>query len=468
MIGHVIIIGGGIAGLATAYYLQRQSEFSITYTLVESGRQFGGKIVTEQTDGLTIEGGPDSFIMLKPWANDLCADLRLQDRLIGSQEQNRQTYVLQKNCLRPLPDGFALLVPTRLMPFITSPLFSPWGKLRMALDWVLPAAADNGDVSVGEFVSRRLGREAVEKIAEPLLAGIYGADPDCLSLRTTFPRFLHMEQKYGSLIKAALANRRRAAANGERPPLFMALRGGMYELVDALVKALRGTLITGDGVARIQYDPAARKRFQVHLGSGRCLAADAIVMATPAFVAAELLAPLNSALAERLRAIRYHSSATVSLAYAKAKVNHKLAGYGFVVPKREECRLLACSWVSSKFADRAPTEKVLLRAFLGGYRNEELLDFPDEHLIRLVRDEFKQVMNIDAAPDLERVYRWPKGNVQYDVGHQERIDAIEKLAEKSCVGLHFAGCAYRGGGIPNCIYWGRKTAERVVEEARNG
>ncbi len=462
---HVIIIGGGIAGLATAYYLQQQPD-PPTYTLIERAPRLGGKIVTNTADGFVIEGGPDSFISQKPWAYQLCRELGLEDRLVGTNDARRKTYVVHKGGLKPLPDGVMLIVPTKLTPFALSPLISPLGKLRMGLDLFIPPKKDDSDESLADFITRRLGREALDKIAEPLMAGIYVADPFRLSLKSAFPRFIAMEQKYGSLIKGMLAHKKARAAqkNGARKPklpLFMTLRGGLTELVDALTAQLSGEILTGQAVTGIEYAPADSAPWQARLAKGQTRRARAVIMAIPAPAAAELLAPHSPHLAQKLRQIRYLSTATVTLAFKRNEFGHPLDGFGFVVPKSENRRLMACTWLTTKFNHRAPEDHVLLRVFVGGYKNEELTDLADEELLNLVQEELRDLMGVRTQPTRVEIYRWPKGNAQYDVGHLERVAEIEELAQETLPGLYFTGSAFRGVGLPDCIRQGKETAERL-------
>ncbi len=469
---HVVIIGGGIAGLATAYYLQQQAlthNLPLTYSLVERDAALGGKIATNTDDGFVIEGGPDSFITQKPWGYQLCKELGLEDRLIGTNDDRRKTYIVHKNRLRALPDGVMLIIPTRFMPFALSPLISPWGKLRMGMDLFIPPKMDDADESLADFINRRLGHEALEKIAEPLMAGIYVADPEHLSIQSTFPRFITMEQKHGSLIKGMLAQMkaRKNQSNGAAPrpklPLFMTLRGGLMELVDTLVNKLTGNLIVGHGVAKIDYKPDELLPYHLQLAGGQTLNATHVILATPAYAAAALLQPHSPALAEKLISIRYISTATVSLAFKRDEIDHPLNGFGFVVPKSESCRLMACTWVSTKFDHRAPTDRALLRVFVGGYKRQELVDLPDDDLLELVKTELHRTMGITAQPTRHEIYRWPNGNAQYDVGHLDRIAEIESLAADVLPGLYFTGSAFRGVGIPDCIHQGQQIAEQVVK-----
>ncbi len=467
----IVIIGGGIAGLATAHYLQKyaaENNQDITYTLVEKDTKFGGKIVTNTDGGFIIEGGPDSFISQKPWAYKLAVELGLGDRLIGTNDDRRKTFIVHKSKLRALPDGVMLIVPTRFMPFALSPLISPLGKLRMGLDLFIPPKKDDTDESLSDFIVRRLGREALDKIAEPLMAGIYVADPMRLSLKSTFPRFIAMEQKYGSLIKGMLAQmkaRAQAAQNGNpapKLPLFMTLRGGLMELVDTIVDNLSGELISG-----VQVDAISRAddgQYTVELSNGQTRHADAVVIATPAYVAANLLESHSAELATELQQIRYLSTATVSLAFNRNEIEHPLNGFGFVVPKSEDCKLMACTWVSTKFSGRTPDDQVLLRVFVGGYKREALVDLSDDELVALVREELRKLMGITAEPTRAEIYHWRKSNAQYDVGHIERVARIEELAADALPNMYFTGSAFRGVGIPDCIRQGEETAKKLLSE----
>jgi oxygen-dependent protoporphyrinogen oxidase len=488
---HVAIVGGGIAGLATAYYLQqkaRQADLPLTYSLIESAPAFGGKIRTDVQDGFVIEGGPDSFITQKPAALRLCRELGLGDRLVGTNDAQRKVYVLDGGRLRPLPDGVMLVVPTKFTPFALSPLISLPGKARMGLDLFIPPRRENSDESLANFIRRRLGQEALDKIAEPLMAGIHVADPERLSLQATFPRFIALEQKYGSLIKGMLAQKARSVRNhngtGPKLPLFMTLRGGLRELVEALAARLEGELLLGTRVVELERDPgnstSGDGRYRLGLENGQTLLADAVILATPAYVAAGLVEPMHPALAAELRAIRYVSTATVSLGFRRAEFEHPLNGFGFVsararpprsVPRAEgkksrpssNVSLAACTWTSTKFNGRAPDEHVLVRGFVGGPRHEELVDLPDQTLVEGVREELRRVMGVHARPVVTRIYRWPQANPQYDVGHLERVGQIEALAA-DLPDLYFTGSAYRGVGIPDCIEQGQNTAEAVLQQ----
>jgi oxygen-dependent protoporphyrinogen oxidase len=468
---HVAIVGGGIAGLATAYYTRKyavEAGLDARFTLIEREPALGGKIATVQRDGFIIEGGPDSFLTQKPWALQLARELGLSDQLLGTNDERRTVYVLLDDKLVELPDGVMLVVPTKIWPFVSSPLISWPGKLRMGLDLVVPPRRDASDESLAAFIRRRLGQEALDKIAEPLMAGIHVADPERLSLQATFPRFIAMEQEHGSLIRGMLASRRRRsrqarpASNGRQPTTaFMSLHAGLTDLVAALADNLQqhGSLRVGELATAIDYAPHKRTPYTVVTASGPSLAADAVVLATPAFVSANLVDSYNPALAAGLRRIRYVSTATVSLAFRAAGFDHPLDGFGFVIPEAEGRRIAACTWTSTKFDHRTPDGYVLVRAFVGGPGAEQLVELNDTAMVEMVLAELADIMGVRAAPVLAEIFRWPKGNPQYDVGHLDRVDELERACQP---GLFLTGSAYRGVGIPDCTRSGKRTAEAVV------
>lgn len=470
---HVVIVGGGIAGLATAYFLQKealQAGIPLHYTLVESDGRLGGKILTHQADGFTIEGGPDSFFTQKPQALALCRELGLESDLIGVNSERRKVYVLRRGKLVTLPEGIMGGVPTRFLPFVLSPLISPLGKLRMGLDLFIPPRSEDEDESVGNFFRRRLGNEAVDRFAEPLLAGIHVANADHLSLKATFPRFLELERKHRSLIRGMLASRRVAASvktTSAPLPLFMALQNGMQDLVESLASHLQGDIVLGRSVVRLEHPAGRGKEQRLHLDDGRSLSANATVLAIPAYVAADLVEPFAPPMTALLRTIRYVSSATVSLAFPCSEIPHPLDGTGFLIPASEKRRILACTWSSVKFSQRAPDGLVLLRCFIGGSRDENLLSADDETLTRMARTELRDIMDIEAAPQMTRLYRWERANPQYETHHLDRVEQIEALSQE-IPGLYLTGSSYRGIGIPDCIAQGKATAAQIFERLNAG
>ena len=467
---NIVIIGGGITGLATAFYLQQYADAAIDTTVIESSSRLGGKILSAHQDGFTIECGPDSFITQKPAAITLCRDLGLADQLIGSSI-GKPTYVWNRGDLHPLPEGMMLMAPTMMLPFLRSRLISWRGKLRMGLELLVPRREEEGDESLASFTRRRLGAEALEKIAAPLMAGIFAADPERLGLQSTFPMFLEMEKQHGSLLRGILKRNRAKARNpvpgGSKPkpsPMFITLRGGLEQLVDALVARLKPeTVLLNRKVVSVN---RVLDRYQIDLHDGTRLWADEIVFATPADITADLIRGLDPVLAFKLRGIRYVSTATVSLAFQRSDLKTPLHGTGFLVPHDAKRRITACSWSSQKFSHRAPDDCELIRVFIGGARAEFLAEQDDATLIQIAREELRVIMGIDAEPVLAKAYRWSKANPQYDVGHGTRIAEIERIAGWH-PGLHLAGAAYHGAGIPDCVSSGMNTATKIADRISN-
>ncbi|MFZ6020581.1 MAG: protoporphyrinogen oxidase [Chloroflexota bacterium] len=464
--GHVVVVGGGIAGLAAAYYLQKESVSQrkpLRITLIEAEDRVGGKIVTERIDGFTIEGGPDCFLRQKPWAAELAAEIGLSTEIIGTNPENRGVFVLNRGKLVRLPEGVMLIIPTRFMPFVTSPLISPVGKLRMGMDLFVPPNRDNGDESVASFVRRRLGIEALEKIAEPLLGGIHVSDPERQSLLATFPRFRDLEKKYGSLIRGMLAQRKNnhhtRIVKGEGNSLFLSFRKGLSELSEGLANYLRDSgcqLMLSCRVEKIDSQNGGSVNLQ--LSNGEFLKADGVIIAVPAFSAAEMIHAFAPQTAELLRRIDYVSTATISIAYRLSDISRSFTGYGFVVPRKEGRMLQACTWTSLKFSNRAPQDHLLLRCFLGGPGKEEVVNYDDNEILRIVRGELREIQKIDAEPVFSRIYRWRKGNPQYYVGHLELVQKIFETAADEMPRVVLTGSAYQGVGIPDCIHNARKSA----------
>ena len=463
----IIIIGGGIAGLAAAYHIQREiSEGAkLECTLLEGNDRFGGKISTEKSDGFVIERGPDSFISQKPAAIELCKQLGLDARLTGTNPETPSTFVYTGGKLVTMPDGLSLMIPTKFLPFALTPLFSFPGKIRMALDLLIPGKEDNSDESLASFVRRRMGEEALNKMAEPMLAGIYASDPEKMSIKSTFPMFVETERKYRSLILGMLARKKAMLMNAKkRSPtsysLFMTLKEGLGEMVDAIIKKSTDVQFkSGTKVSSLKKKPDG---WHVKLEDGSEYQADAVIIATPGAITATILQPIAPDSAELLKGINYVSTATVTLGYKKEGFSHPLDGFGFVVPKKEGRSILACTWTSSKFPHRAPEGYVMLRCYLGGALQEEIAEKDAETLERLVRNDLQEIMGIKEIPVFCKVFRNLKSNVQYHVNHSEKIDSVmEDL--KSFPGLFLAGSAYRGIGIPDCIQNGNQAAKATLK-----
>jgi oxygen-dependent protoporphyrinogen oxidase len=468
----VVVIGGGITGLSACYRLCREAEASdlpLDVTLLEASGRLGGVIATSHAQGLLLEHGPDCFISAKPWGVCLCEELGLGEQLIGTTTQYRQSFIVRRNRLLPVPQGFYLMVPGALWAFARSPILSWRGKLRMALDLVLPRRTSTDDESLAHFVTRRLGREALARVAQPMVGGIYTADPERLSLQATMPQFVEMEQRHGSLIRAMLHNQRVARQRGDLAPgisgprygLFVSFRQGMQTLVDHLAACLpSGTVRLHTRVSGVQH-VVGTCRWLVQVQDQPPLEADALCLALPAPQASQVLADLDPELSATLQEIPYASSAIVNVAYKRADVAHPLHGMGCVVPTIEQRTLMACSFSSVKFADRAPQDQVLLRAFVGGALQPDQYDLSDAAMQRAVCQDLRQLLGITGDPAYLSVSRHPQSMPQYHVGHLQCVARIEALVSH-LPGLALAGNAYHGVGIPDCLHSGDTAAQALL------
>jgi protoporphyrinogen/coproporphyrinogen III oxidase len=465
----VAIIGGGISGLSAAYTLEekRQTGVPVEYVLFESSPRLGGVMVTDHVDGCLVEAGPDSFLTEKPWASDLCRKIGLGDQLIGSNDSERKTYILVKNRLVVLPDGLMFMVPTKIMPTVFSSLFSVRTKMRVAAEWFHPPHKATEDETVAAMVERHYGSEMVELLADPLLSGVYGGEASQLSVRAVLPRFAEMEVKHGSLGRAMLAARTKmaAAAKGPARPLFSSLRGGMQQMIDALVarlepKALKTSCSAQSSSVRSVIRQSDGWTVSTGQDSGQF---DAIIIAAPTHAAAAVLESADQNLARDLNDIKYSSSVTVTLGYDE-KVRRSLPpGFGFLVPRSAGRRMLAATFVHNKFPHRAPENRAIVRCFLGGARDEEILQSSEEEILQIVRSELQPIITLDAAPLFARVYKWKSAMAQYSVGHLERLQRIEAQRQK-LPGLALAGNGYSGIGVPDCVRSGAEAAGKILAE----
>jgi oxygen-dependent protoporphyrinogen oxidase len=464
---HVVVIGGGMSGLAATRRLLEQVP-QPRVTLVESDTQFGGKIRTEHADGFVIEGGPDSFLSGKPRGVGLATELGLGDALIGVTPQRHRAFILYRDAFHPIPEGLTGLVPTKLGPVARSRLLSPQGKARLALDYVLPKH-DAADEALGAFVRRRLGDEAWERLVEPLMAGIYAADGDQLSLAATFPQLQAAEREHGGLIKGVVAARQKApASSGPARPPFLTPAGGLGTLVEVLTDQLQrdGAVLRAETRALSVNRVAAGGTYEIALAGDLPLRADAVILATPAYVTSALVSGLDRALSRELAEIPHASTAIVTLAYRTEQLGRPLTGHGYVVPRVEGGPVLACTWSSRKWEGRAPDGRELLRVFLGRSGNgDALVEFEDEVLVAIAQAEVTTRLGASGAPALSRVQRWPRGMPQYVLGHPERVARIER-AVADHAGLELAGNALRGVGVPDVIRSGEDAAERVLQDLR--
>lgn len=470
---NVAIVGGGITGLAAAYRLHKLDP-ALEVTLLERDQRLGGKILTEQIDGFTLEAAPDSFLARKPRGVGLCEELGIADQLYGRDPRHAKTFVKYEGALYPLPSGLSGMIPTDLDALAHNPLISSAGRERLAQELELPPAPrgqGDDDEAVGSFVSRRLGREVYEKLVEPLMSGIYAGNGDQLSLAATFPQLRELELKHGSLLKGLTAapatqtgvsaGRQNQKSKIKNYPPFVSLPGGMGGLVDALVQQLpQTTLRTGIGATHVRRNRTL-PGYMIALDTGTAFTADALILTTPAFVTAPLMANLDAELAAAHAAIPYASSAIVTLAFRQADLNQPPEGYGYVIPRIANSDVLACTWSSNKWQGRAPSGMLLLRVYLGRYGRRDVTQLPDAELLSMARQEIHETLGIDAISVLHRIYRWPLSMPQYLLGHLARLAQIEeRLAHHP--GLFLAGAAYRGVGIPDCIREGENAAQAAV------
>ncbi|HEX4841766.1 MAG TPA: protoporphyrinogen oxidase [bacterium] len=467
MSGSCVVIGGGITGLAAAHALNAAvaAGFLDTATLLEAAPQLGGKIVTERMDGFVLEAGPDSFLTLKPEALELCRTLGLADQIVGTLAP-RHVFVLSRGVLEPLPDGLAGLVPTRLLPFLRSGLFSVWEKARIAGEFVVSPPRNGAEESVGEFVRRRLGPAAVDRLAAPLLAGIYAGDVDRLSLQAAFPQLAEMESHYGSLMMATVLRhlRRRSrlppgeyADGGDTDSLgmFATLGDGLDQLVSRIKDSLLHVGVRTS--ANTREITREGNQYRVHLANGASVDADVVIVTTPAYTAARLLRGLTAAAASALDQIPYASTAAIGLGFARADVAHPLAGHGYVVARGEGLAHTACTWASSKWPRRTPRNCVLLRCYVGRAGDRRALNEDDDSLVATVLAEVRPLLGITGRPLLARVHRWEDAMPQYEVGHLGRVDAITDTLSQT-PGVLVAGAGYGGLGLPDCIRQGTEVA----------
>jgi len=473
----IVVIGAGLSGLAVAHRIHECATLlrrPVELVVLEAKDRIGGVIWTERSDGFTIEGGPDSFITNKPWAIDLCHRLGLSDQIIPTDSSHRRSFVVRKGQLLPVPEGFVLMAPQRILPILSTPVLSWRGKLRVLLDLLVPRRQENTEESLASFVRRRLGREALERLVQPLVGGIYTGDPNDLSLLATLPQYQAMEREHGSLILAARRQQRHDRqlrklehqASGARYGMFVSLEGGMDVLPQTLAAHLPpGTVRTGSAVRRLSRSGVS-SCWHVELLDGPALEADAVIVTTESHATARMIDAEDPALALQLRSIPYASSLIVNVAYRRDQIQHPLDGFGAVVPAIERRPILAVSFSSIKFPSRSPAGTALLRVFVGGATQQELFDLGDEALRDLVTSELGQLIGVTGDPLLYRVIRHSRAMPQYTLGHLDRVAAIRrKLARHPR--LFLTGIAFDGVGIPDCVHAAQATADTVIETLAN-
>jgi protoporphyrinogen/coproporphyrinogen III oxidase len=463
----IAIIGGGISGLSAAFALEewRRAGTAVDYVLYESSPRFGSVLRTEYIDGCVVEGGPDSFVTEKPWAADLCRDLGLGDQLIGSNDADRKTYILTRGRLVEMPDGIMFMVPTKILATGVSPLFSWKTKLRMARELFEPIRFADRDESVATFVERHYGREMVDRLADPLLSGIYGGEAASLSVRAVLPRLAEMERTHGSLGRGMLAARRKMRAASYKPalPIFTSLKRGMQHLAETIVSRLKPSSLLSNATVQAVQPQGEGWLVSAGIHSGSF---DAVIVALPAHAAADMLRTASPELSAELAGIEYSSSITVCLGYDREVRETLPPGFGFLVPRSEDKHLLAATFVHTKFSHRAPEDRALLRCFFAGANAERIWTFSDDQIVGIVRQELQQILGphivgLRAEPLFARVYRWKSAMAQYGVGHFDRLDRIERLRRQSR-GLALAGNGYRGIGVPDCVRSGQNAVRQLL------
>ena len=457
----IAIIGGGISGLSAAFAIEewRRRGSEVEYTLYESSSRFGGVLRTEHIHGCVVEAGPDSFLTEKPWAADLARALGLGDQLIGSNDATRKTYILTHGRLVEMPDGLMFMVPTKILPTGMSPLFSWKTKLRITQEMFHPPRAVDHDESVAAFIERHYGSEMVDRLADPLLSGVYGGEAANLSVRAVLPRFVEMERMHGSLGRGMLAARKKMRSwKNSAPPIFTSLKNGMQTLADAIVAQLTPTSLRINTTAAAIEPQAASWLVSAGMQSD---VFDAVILALPAGAASSLLRMAGPELSAELAAIGYTSSITVALGFDKDVRQTLPPGFGFLVPRSEGKRILAATFVHNKFPHRAPEDRALLRCFFAGKNAEDVWPLADDQIVAIVRHELQEILGLRADPLFTRVYRWKSAMAQYNVGHLDRLDRIERLRQK-LPGLALAGNAYRGIGVPDCVRSGTDAVKQLL------
>lgn len=462
----ILIVGAGLTGLCAAHRimeLSKKNNLDIQLQILEAGDRSGGVITTEDWEECTLELGPDSFITTKPWALELAQRLGLSDRLIGTDDKNRRSFVLRNKTLIPLPEGFYMLAPGSFTSFFKTPLFTKWGKARMLLDLVIPGKKNIKDESLASFVRRRLGEEAFERAAQPMVGGVYTADPETLSVRATMPQFLEMEERLGSVIRgihaAQKANKKEKGDSGARYSMFLSFKSGMRELLDALVMKLpKGSVKYNTKVEEV----IREDKTYVVKTKDSMEKADGVIITTPSYIAQELVKNIDPVLSMNLGDIEFASSAIQVSVYKKEDIENNLDGFGFVVPATENNPLLACSYLSKKFPSRAPKGQVILRSFVGGALDPGILEKSDEELTEIIDKELGAILGIKGKPVYSKLKRYPRAMPQYKIGHLEIVKWIESSLSM-IPGLEVAGIAYRGVGIPDCVRSGELAAQRLID-----
>lgn len=490
----IVILGGGISGLTAAYYVKKiasENQISVNITLIEKENRLGGKLQTVKRDGFTIEKGPDAFLSRKPAILELTRLLDIEDQLVATNPEAGITRILHKGKLHQMPMGFVLGIPTQITPFIKTGLISPIGKMRALFDLVIPARQDQQDESLGHFIERRLGKEVLEHITEPLLAGIYAGDTRSLSLTATFPQFQQMEQQHGSLIKGMIGGKSKNTAMTTRPTsksttavpttaltntktdtkpavaipksMFLSYKGGLSYLIEQLEQNLKSIhFIMGQRVHSLQ---KLDQKYNLTLSNGEQIEADQVISTVPAFEAARIFTHMTNM--EHLQHIHYVSVANIALAYPYSVLKESLRSPGFLVPRKEGKMITACTISSIKWNHTAPKDQVLLRVYIGRAGAEEWVQMTDDQLVDAARQDLKELLGIEATPQMIEISRCTQSMPQYPLGHREQMDSLRTQLALQMPGVWLCGGGYDGVGIPDCIAYAKKTAEQVIQHVQN-
>ncbi|MDA3937450.1 MAG: protoporphyrinogen oxidase [Actinomycetota bacterium] len=472
----IIIIGGGVSGLGAAYKVRRAAEAGndVSFALIEKDDRLGGKIKTEtvvdewdSVDGteFIVDGGPDCFLTSKPAVSRIAALLGFADDTLPTDDSRKKTLILSRGKLFEMPDGVMMFAPTKFLPFVTTGLFSWPGKIRMGLDLFVPkkkvAADEVNDETLESFIVRRMGRECLDRLAEPLVGGVHASDPKQMSLAATFPNLLDMEQKHGSMLLGFLDMRKKYPHKpGTKPrTFFTSLTGGMQELTDNMADAAgRDSITTGVSVESATRDGDS---YVLKLSDGSTVTGDALIFATEAWSAATLLGDIDTQIAEAVAGIPASSSATVSFGFKEDEIGINMDAFGVLCPQKEGRKLMAATFSSTKWRGRAPTGKVMMRGFVGGPQNQAIMENTDEKLAEIALAEMRDILGVKGDPLFSRVYRWHLGMPQYTMGHLDRMAVIEGRSAE-IAGLALAGGSYRGVGIPNCIESGERAVSKIL------
>ncbi len=461
----IAVIGGGVSGLAAAHRLLELKP-NAKVILLEARERLGGVLCSEHRDGFLLEHGADNFITTPPWGVEFCQRLGIEQDLIETNSKHRRAFVVRKGKLRVIPAGFVVMAPSRIWPIVSTSILSLRGKLRMSCELLIPRHEADENESLANFVRRRFGKEVYERLVQPLIAGIYTGDPERLSLDATMPRFLQMERDHGSLIRAMWKQRQAQRtypqqSSGARYSQFVAPRHGMSSFVQAIIERLGDTKVLLE--SPVQRIIPLRQGWQLTIGSKNCqtLDVDGLILAMPAHQNSTLLQSVDTLLANEFGKIRYGSCALVSLGFRREQIGHALDGFGFVVPAIEGRRILSASFSSIKYLGRAPKGHVLLRAFVGGASQSELVDWDDQRLEKMVQEELSDLLAIRGKPILCHIVRQRQAMPQYYVGHEQIVRRIQERVA-TLPNLALAGNALHGIGIPNCIHSGEQAAESLL------